>query len=126
MVDDCPSLCLEVFNERASVLPIDEGPGARNRGDPLADRPSGFGWTLRASEGETQAPLCGRVAVADFDQELGEALGAERFEVLGVERVFLRHGDILVSGFEARVRLWNKCREVRQSGNLAGLKSAAR
>ena len=117
-----PSLGLEVLDECASVLPIDEGPGARNRGDPLANGPRGFGWTLRASEGEAQAPLCGRVAVADLDQELGEPLGAERFEVLGVERAFRRHDDVLVSGFEGWVTLWNERQEVRQAGKFSRLK----
>jgi hypothetical protein len=83
VIDDRTALRFEIVDERTAALPIDEGPGARYRGDPLTNRPGGFGWILRAGEDEAQAPLRGRVAVADLDQELGGPLGAERFEVLG-------------------------------------------
>jgi len=51
---------------------------------------------------EAETALDGGVSVADLDQKLGEPHGAERFQVLGVERDFRRHGDVLIVVFKFR------------------------
>jgi hypothetical protein len=46
---------------------------------------------LRPRKGKSQASFCGVVAAADVDQQFGQSLRAERFQVLGVEGVFQRN-----------------------------------
>jgi hypothetical protein len=99
MIDDCAPLGFEIFDESPPVLPIDECAGARDRAQSLANFARSLGGALRAGERKPQATFDGCVAVADLDQKFGEPLGAERFEILGVERDFWRHEDVLIVGF---------------------------
>ena len=91
MFDNRASLRLEVLDESAAVLPIDEASRASNGGETLADFARCVGRALRPREGKAQASFCGGVAAADVDQQFGQPRCAERFQVLGVERVFRRH-----------------------------------
>ena len=99
MIDDCASLCFEIFHKCAPVLPIDECARTRYCAQSLADFARSLGGALRAGERKPQPTFDGCVAVADLDQKFGEPLGAERFEILGVERDFWCHGDVLTVGF---------------------------
>jgi len=88
MIDDRVLLCLEIIDEAAPVLPVDEAPGAGDSVQPLADFARNFGRTLRAGEFKPQTALDRRIRVADLDQEIGPSRSAPSASRFFVVRVF--------------------------------------
>jgi hypothetical protein len=82
---DPSALRFEIFYQRPSVLPVDEGSRPCDRGKPFADLPFDLSRALRARQFEPQPTLGGRASGADLDQQLGQALSPEHLEVLRVE-----------------------------------------
>lgn len=91
LLDDQLALQVEVFDERPTLLPVDEGPGLPQRGEPLADvGGDGLGTGL-GPELEPQPALDPGVLGAELEQDLGQPLGAEGFEVREVDHLLRRH-----------------------------------
>ena len=70
---------------------IHKRPRSRNDGEPLAHLLGNLGGALRTGKLQSQASLGGRVVGSDFDQQFGQSLGAEGFEVFRVKRCFCGH-----------------------------------
>ena len=95
LLDDQLALQIEVLHEGSTLLPVDEGPGLPQRGEPLADvGGNGLGTGLGA-ELEPQPALDPGVLRAELEQDLGQPLGTERFEVGEVDRLLRRHPSTL-------------------------------
>ena len=90
-IHNSAALRFEIFNQHLSILPIDERSGSRNGRQPFPNLLCNLAWTLGAGKLQSETPLHGSVARAKFDQQLGQALGAEGFEVLPIERLFRGH-----------------------------------
>ena len=79
------SLGLKIRNKGLALVPIDEGAGSSNGGQALADLLRHVGRAGSAGQFQPQAALGCRIAPADLDQQLSEALGSKRLEVLRVQ-----------------------------------------
>jgi hypothetical protein len=99
LLHDQLPLQVEVLHEGAPLLPVDEGPGLPQRGEPLADiGGNGLGPGLGA-ELEPQPALDPGVPGAELEQDLGQPLGAEGFEVVEVKGLLRRHRAALPVSF---------------------------
>lgn len=85
LLDDGAPLGFEIRDQRLAVLPGDETAGAGDACQPLGDLPRGVPRALGARQRQPQLALGGRVTGADLDQQLRQALCAQRFEVLRIE-----------------------------------------
>src|SRR5690242_2602196 len=81
LVEDEPALLVEVPHEGRALLPVDEGAGLPQRGEPLADVGGDRLGAGLGAELEPQPPLGRGVPGGELEQELGEPLGAEGLEV---------------------------------------------
>ncbi len=84
-LSDGLSLGLEIRNKGFALVPIDEGAGAGNGGQALADRLCHVGRTGGTDQFQPQAALGCCIAPADLNQQFCQALGSKRFEVLRVQ-----------------------------------------
>jgi hypothetical protein len=90
LVEDEPPLLVEVPDEGGALLPVDEGAGLPQGGEPLADVGGDRLGAGLGAELEPQPPLGRGVPRGELEQELGEALGAEGLEVVEVEGLLRR------------------------------------
>jgi hypothetical protein len=86
---------IKTLYEVPALLPVDEGPCRPQRGEALADL--GGDGVIAALHGQfqSQATLDLGIAVREFDEDRGEALGAERHQVVQSDGLLRRHALIL-------------------------------
>ncbi len=73
------------------MRPINEGARPLQRGQPLAHLPRDIARAGVSGQFQAKPPLGGSVALADLDQQLGQARGPQPLEVLRVQRRLRGH-----------------------------------
>ena len=99
-VDDRPAVRVEVLDHGPPTVPVDVAPRPPHLPQPAAHRAGHLARALPCSKLEPQAPLRGRVALAELDHQLGQARSTQGLEVRGVQRGLRSHD---VSTRERRV-----------------------
>jgi hypothetical protein len=77
-----------VIGQGFRALPVEKRPRPGNAREPLAHLLDKLGWALRSGQFHPQTSFGSRVAGTDFDQQFGQSLQAEGFEVFRVRVVF--------------------------------------
>ena len=90
-VDDHRSLQIKTLHEVPALLPVDEGPCRPQGGEALADLGCDGVIACLRGQFQSQAPLDLGIAVREFDEDRGKALGAESHKVVQSDGLLRRH-----------------------------------
>ena len=90
-LDDRTPLRIKIVGQGSHALPVDKRARPREGREPLAHLPRNFARALRPRQLQPQASFGGSVAGIEFDQQLGQPLGAEDFEILRAQSCFRGH-----------------------------------
>lgn len=91
LLDKDLPLGIQIVGDPADTAPIDERLRPADRRQPFAHLLGDLGRALRTSKFEPKPALGSGIAGTDLDEQFGEPLGAERFQVLGVEGLLRGH-----------------------------------